>query len=114
MNNRKTLIKNIKAQNAICVKCQNEVVGVLLFSKENKILSCMAVHPAHRKKGIAAEMIAEMILLFPQCSEIWVTTFREDDPKGNAPRALYIKMGFVEDELAVEFEYPVQKFVLRT
>ena len=43
---------------------------------------------------------------------ISVSTFREEDEKGTAPRALYKKFGFVEDELIEEFGYPNQKFVL--
>ena len=44
--------------------------------------------------------------------EITVSTFREEDEKGIAPRTLYKKFGFVEDELIEEFGYPNQKFVL--
>lgn len=44
--------------------------------------------------------------------EITVSTFREEDEKGVAPRALYKKLGFIEDELIEEFGYPNQKFVL--
>lgn len=43
---------------------------------------------------------------------IAVSTFREEDEKGIAPRALYKKFGLVEDELIEEFGYPNQRFVL--
>lgn len=46
--------------------------------------------------------------------DISVSTFREDDEKGIAPRALYKKFGFKEDELIEEFGYPNQRFVLRS
>lgn len=39
-------------------------------------------------------------------------TFRENDDKGIAPRALYSKFGFQEGELTEEFGYPNQVFVL--
>ena len=45
--------------------------------------------------------------------EITVSTFRENDEKGIAPRALYRKFGFQEGELTEEFGYPNQVFVLR-
>ena len=45
--------------------------------------------------------------------DITVSTFREGDEKGSAPRALYRKFGFAEDELTEEFGYPNQVFVLR-
>lgn len=44
--------------------------------------------------------------------EISVSTFRADDEKGPAPRALYEKYGFVEDALIEEMDYPNQKYVL--
>jgi hypothetical protein len=53
-----------------------------------------------------------MISLFPSDVNISVTTFRKDDMKGIAPRSLYKKYGFEEDELVIEFEYPHQKFIL--
>jgi hypothetical protein len=43
---------------------------------------------------------------------ISVSTFREEDIKGIAPRALYKKFGFVEGELIEEFGYPNQRFIL--
>jgi len=109
---RQTVIKNIKRKTAICVKYKNDIIGVILFSYNSKSLSCMAVHPDHRRKGIASAMIERMLSLFPNNTDISVTTFREDDIKGIAPRQLYKKYGFEEDELITEFGYPNQKFIL--
>lgn len=109
---RQTVIKNIKRKTAICVKYESNVVGFMIFSYNSKCLSCMAVHPNHRRKGIASAMIEKMVSLFPDDVDISVTTFREDDIKGSAPRPLYKKYGFEEDELIIEFEYPNQRFIL--
>jgi len=109
---RQTVIKNIKRKTAPCVKYKNDIIGVMLFSYNSKCLSCMAVHPDHRRKGIASAMIEKMLSLFPNNTDISVTTFREDDIKGIAPRQLYKKYGFEEDELITEFGYPNQKFIL--
>lgn len=109
---RQTVIKNIKRKTAICVKYKCRVVGVMLFSYNSRCLSCMAVHPNHRRKGIASAMIEKMLSLFPDNTDITVTTFRENDIKGIAPRMLYKKYGFEEDELVTEFGYPNQKFIL--
>jgi ribosomal protein S18 acetylase RimI-like enzyme len=57
----------------------------------------MAVHPNHRRKGNAAAMVEKMLSLFPNDTDISVTTFRENDIKGIAPRQLYRKFGFEED-----------------
>lgn len=109
---RQTVIKNIKRNTALCMKYEGEVVGILLFSYNSKCLSCMAVHPNHRRNGIGAAMVEKMISLFPSNMDISVTTFRKDDVKGIAPRQLYKKYGFEEDELVTEFDYPLQKFIL--
>ncbi|MTI47900.1 MAG: GNAT family N-acetyltransferase [Firmicutes bacterium] len=109
---RQTVIKNINRQTAICVKDDVKIVGVLLFSYNSSCISCMAVHPDYRRKGIASEMIKKMLSLFPDDINISVTTFREDDEKGIAPRSLYKKFGFIEGELIEEFDYPHQRFIL--
>lgn len=109
---RQTVIKNINRKTALCVKHAKDIVGIMLFSYHSQCLSCMAVHPDHRRKGIASAMIEKMISLFPDNMDISVTTFREGDIKGIAPRALYKKYGFQEDEFVIEFEYPEQKLVL--
>ena len=56
-------------------------------------------------------MISEMLRLMPDV-DISVTTYREGDEKGIAPRALYQRFNFVPEELCMEFDYPVQRFVL--
>jgi ribosomal protein S18 acetylase RimI-like enzyme len=109
---RQIVIKNIIRETALCIKYSSEIVGVMIFSNHSQCLSCMAVHPNHRRKGIASAMIEKMLSLFPDNVDISVTTFRENDIKGIAPRALYKKYGFIEDELITEFNYPHQKFIL--
>ncbi len=107
------LAKNIDRKTALCVKCGDVIVGCLLFSYHSKCLSCMAVHPDHRRKGIASVLIEKMVSMFPEGIDISVTTFREGDIKGIAPRALYKKHGFVAGELVSEFNYPNQRFILQ-
>lgn len=109
----KILRENIHDGTAICAEEQGQIIGILLFSLENDTLSFIAVHPAFRGKGVASGMIREMKKKIPVNHDIWVTTFRAGDKKGEAARLLYKKMGFVEDELVEEFGYPCQKFVLR-
>ncbi len=109
---RKSLAVCIEKKEAICAKVQDIIVGILLFSTEHSVLAFLAVHPAFRKHGIAFNMIKIMISAFPAGKDIGVTTYREGDPKGEAARALYLRCGFVPDELVVEMDYPCQKFVL--
>ena len=108
-----TLKKNIERKTALCVKQNNLIVGILLFSPNQSCISCMAVHPDFRGLGIATSLIDRMLTLMPDDKDITVTTFRSDDEKGIAPRALYKKFGFEEAEMLYEFNYPVQKFILR-
>lgn len=109
---RKTLLKNIQRETALCVTFENCVVGILLYSYKSSCLSCMAVHPDYRRLGIASMLVEKMIDAFPIGSEIGVSTFREGDPLGMGARELYKKFGFIEGELTTEFDYPNQKFRL--
>lgn len=110
---RETVVKNIERQSAVCALHGNIVVGILLFSVNRNMISCMAVHPAYRRRGIAKEMIALMMTKLDRTKAITVTTFREGDPKGTAPRALYQSLGFVPSELCTEQGYPSQVFALK-
>jgi ribosomal protein S18 acetylase RimI-like enzyme len=106
------VVKNINRNTAICAIYNEKVVGVLLFSVRNSMLSCMGVHPNYRRYGIATKMIDLMLTQLPDNCDIVVTTFREYDEKGVAPRELYKKVGFTEGELCYEFNHPVQRFIL--
>lgn len=108
-----TLKKNIERKTALCVKQNNLIVGVLLFSPNRSCISCMAVHPDFRGLGIGSSLIDQILTLMSQDRDITVTTFRSDDEKGIAPRTLYKKFGFKEAEMLYEFDYPMQKFILR-
>lgn len=107
-----TLKRNIERGSALCAKVDGVIVGILLYSVKHNMLSCMAVHPDHRRRGVAKALIIEMLKRLDRSRDITVTTFREGDPLGIAPRALYKKMGFIEGELVMEFDYPNQVFIL--
>lgn len=109
---RQTVLEFIQKHQALCVKKGDDIVGVLLFSIEHNMICFLAVDPDHRKKGIASALLKKAISQLDRTKDITVSTFREEDEKGAAPRALYRKFGFVESELTVEFGYPNQVFVL--
>lgn len=111
---RNTVKKFIDRGTAICALFGNMVVGILLFSTKHNMLCCMAVHPEFRRKHIASMMVRTMLERMDRSRPVVVETFREDDAKGNAPRAFYKKLGFEEGELCnFENDYPEQRFYLR-
>ena len=102
----------LQHKQALCVKSRGTIIGVLLFSRSNNMICCLAVDPEHRKQGIASILLRKALNELDRSREITVSTFRENDEKGIAPRALYRKFGFQEGELTEEFGYPNQVFVL--
>jgi len=112
-DHRKTVLRFMGENRALCVKASEKVVGVLLLSKKHTMICCLAVAPEYRRNGIASALLEKALAELDQSKDITVTTFRENDEKGIAPRALYKKFGFVEEKLMVENDYPVQRFILR-
>ncbi|MBQ1257065.1 MAG: GNAT family N-acetyltransferase, partial [Clostridia bacterium] len=109
---RNTVLRFMGKRQAICVKEANEITGVMLFSRGHNMICCLAVAPEYRRCGAASMLMDEALANLDRTKEISVSTFRADDEKGTAPRALYEKYGFVADALIEEFGYPNQKFVL--
>ena len=110
---RDTVLEFMEREEAICVKDSGEIMGVLLFSRKHNMICCLAVAPEHRRKGVASVLLEKALSSLDREKDITVTTFRDGDVKGDAPRALYMKYGFTEGELVEEFGYPSQMFVLK-
>ena len=112
-DHRKTVLRFMGENRALCVKDTNKVVGVLLLSKKHNMICCLAVAAEHRRKGIGSALLEKALAELDKSRDITVTTFRGNDEKGIAPRELYKRFGFEEEKLMVENDYPVQRFVLR-
>ncbi len=110
---RKTVLCFVEKKQALCVKMGDTIAGVMLFSRGHNMICCLAVSPEYRRMGIASMLLEKALSELDREKDITVSTFRENDEKGTAPRALYKKYGFAEDELIEEFGYPSKKFVLR-
>lgn len=108
---RQTVLDFMSRQEAICARQDGEIVGVLLFSKENNMLCFLAVDPAYRRQHIAEKLFRFMLPQMQESKPITVTTYREGVPEGLAARAFYTRMGFTEGKLTEEFGSPVQEFV---
>ena len=112
-DHRKTVLRFMGENRALCVKDDENVVGVLLLSKKHNMICCLAVAPEYRRKGIASALLEKALSALDRSKDITVTTFRDNDEKGIAPRGLYKQYGFTEEKLMVENDYTVQRFVLR-
>ena len=110
---RQTVLRFMGKRQALCAKEESGIQGVLLFSRNRNMICCLAVSPECRRRGIASNLLKAALMELDVGRDITVSTFREGDIKGDAPRALYRKFGFTEGELTVEFGYPNQVFVLR-
>ena len=110
---RDTVLNFISKNAAICAKNQDKIVGALLFSRENSMLCFLVVDPEYRRQHIAKKMVSYMLTFMDSQSEVLVTTYRDGVPKGEAARAFYKRLGFVEGKLTEEFGSPVQEFVLK-
>ena len=112
-DHRKTVLRFMGENRALCVKETDKVVGVLLISNKHNMICCLAVAPEYRRNGIASALLEKALSELDRSNDITVTTFRDNDEKGIAPRALYKRFGFAEEKLMVENDYPVQRFVFR-
>ena len=112
-DHRKTVLRFMGENRALCVKDAEKVVAVLLLSKKHNMICCLAVAPEYRRNGIASALLEKALTELDSSRDITVTTFRDNDEKGIAPRALYKRFGFAEEKLMIENDYPVQRFVLR-
>ena len=90
-------------QQAICVKSGEDIVGIMLFSRGHNRICCLGVSPDYRRRGVASMLMDEALRKLDRTKEITLSTFRAEDEKGRAPRALYEKYGFVEDMLTEEY-----------
>ena len=110
---RQTVLRFMEKRQALCVKSDDRIQGVLLFSRNRNMICCLAVSPESRRKGIASRLLETALGELDRNRDITVSTFREGDEKGTAPRSLYRKFGFAEGGLTEEIGYPNQVFILQ-
>ena len=59
---KNTVFDFISKESAICAKCDDKTVGVLLFSRDNSMLCFLAVDSSYRRQHIAENMVSYMLL----------------------------------------------------
>ena len=75
------VLKFMNDKRALCVKNEQDIVGVLLYSRKHNMICCLAVDPAYRKRGIASLLLREALDELDRDKDITVSTFRENDDK---------------------------------
>ncbi len=106
------LHEHIMAGEALCIKDGARVIGVALILRAENRLLCLAVSPAYRRRGLATRLLHAAVKELDAHRAITVRTFRAEDPRGTAPRAMYARFGFTEGALGWRGGYPVQTFIL--
>ena len=109
---RSTVLGFMERNAALCAKINGNIVGALLFYREDSVLCFLAVDPGFRRRHIAEKLVQMMFLHLDADRAVTVTTYREGVPEGRAARAFYRHLGFAEGRLTEEFGSPVQEFVL--
>lgn len=110
---RQTVLRFMAENRALCVMTDGRAEGVLLLSYTHNTICCLAVAEECRRRGIATALLSAGLKKLDRSRDIEVFTFRAEDERGIAPRALYRQFGFEEDALLIEYGCPVQRFLLR-
>ena len=79
---RGNLRKAIAERRALCAKDARGLLGVLVLSDQHNGIGFLAVHPEARGRGVASALVRMMLDVLPADQDIFVTTYREDDPLG--------------------------------
>ena len=106
------LRRNIGRGSCIVAEEDGMVTGVCIWSVPLSRVSLLAVIPASRGKGIASALLQWALDHLPG-ETVTVETFRDDDPRGRAARALYAKFGFLPERQLSGYDTPMETLKLR-
>ena len=56
------VLKFMNDKRALCVKDEQDIVGVLIYSRKRNMICCLAVDPAYRKNGTGAAAAQRAII----------------------------------------------------
>ena len=108
-----TLRSYIAEKGALIMTEDELLIGGMLISYKTGSIDFLAVHPLHKKHGIAREFLDAALAELTESKEISITTFREGDKADTGYRKAFKELGFAEAELLTEFGYPTQRMVLQ-
>ena len=99
----------IANKKALILRDEGMAIGVMGFSAETGSIDFLAIHPQYRNLGITKIFLDKLTDELLQGREISLTTYRAGDKADTGYREEYIKLGFAEKELLVEYGYPAQR-----
>lgn len=102
----------IANKEAFVVHDGGEIVGLIAFAYSNHEITFLAVHPRHRRRGIAENLVNRVKSCFQPGVMLHVVTFRCDGPKGKAAVACRHSCGFKDGELLEAYGYPCQRMAM--
>ncbi len=89
----------IADSSALCVtQADDDVAGIIAFSKETNEILWLAVKNKYRKKGYGYDLVEAAIQHLDTDKPIYVQTFAAHVDAGLAARKLYLHFGFKDDK----------------
>lgn len=106
------LRQSIAEKRALLLRDGGLLVGALGFSGNPGRIDYLAVHPQYRRLGIPKLFLDKLTGELLRDRAITVTTYRAGDQADTGYRAEWLRLGFAEGEMLVEYGYPTQRLVL--
>ncbi|WP_158539786.1 AraC family transcriptional regulator [Gordonibacter sp. 28C] len=89
------------------------LAGAAAFTRERGSIDFLAVHPQHRRASGVACTLVEAVRDEVPGRDLTIATYRAGDRADTGHRRRLEEIGFEAADMAEEFGYPVQRFVLR-
>lgn len=102
----------ISGKQALILRDEGMAIGIMGFSAQTGNIDFWAIHPQYRGLGIEKIFLDKLADELLCGKEISLTTYRKGDKADTGYRDKYLRLGFAERELLMEYGYPTQRFVL--
>ncbi len=102
----------IADKKALILRDDGMAIGAMGFSAETGSIDFLTIHPQYRNLGITKIFLDKLTDELLHGKEISLTTYRAGDKADTGYREEFVKLGFAEKELLVEYGYPAQRFTL--
>lgn len=96
---------------ALILCCGSRAAGAVGFRSDAGCVDFLGVHPQYRTLDLSVQLLRAVRQRLPARRELSLTTYRERDPADPGYRREWMRLGFREGELLVEFGYPTQRMI---